>query len=99
MRPDRSLVVGSNKATGILNPTQASSYAGVPKEEGAFEDFRFSGTDVNQYGMHHGPLRRLDLFGGATTDRIPTPFVPGGCGYGTVRWQCPIGRTPLWLGT
>ncbi|MFI5091640.1 MAG: hypothetical protein ACHP7P_16495, partial [Terriglobales bacterium] len=64
-------------ATGIWKTTQALSYASVLKDKGDFKVFRFSGTDVNQHGMHRGPIRRLALFWGASTDGLPTPLVSG----------------------
>src|ERR1035437_2205437 len=56
-------------------------------------------TEVKQHGRHHSPGRCLASFGCATTDRIPTPLVPGRGDYGTVWRQCPTGRTALRMGT
>ncbi len=73
--PSPALLV-LNKATGTWKPTQGLSYCCPSKDEGDLAD-RFSGTDVNQHGIHHGRLRRLASFGGATAQWIPTPLVPG----------------------
>src|SRR5512135_2414847 len=53
----------------------------------------------NRRGRIHQALRRLDLLGGQTADRIPTQAVHGRGGQGTLRRQFPSSRTALWVGT